>query len=280
MPDNAVSLNLPAVRGQVFGSRELDPEVSRFTGKELRRIEYVLAVRGDDGQEQIEAVIAAASNGETLIPDADGGQWAATGHKFSYSVTQSEPVYTYEIELTEHEVLSLGRVDFEGLALAPDRDRWSLDSDDDHFWVWFLVDLDPDEHQRFEAALEQRGADYFPVQLAGITDGSIQMRFGRCLWKRLEDGIVRHRIALVGAGGDDEAVGVFSGLNQPELARTVEQAVIMKAQMNALIEELQQAGTLGAEAVGRIRHLATIENVSFADQRDQDRAVNIDSFMD
>jgi hypothetical protein len=280
MPDNAVSLKLPAVRGQVLGSRELDPELSRFTGKELRRIEYVLTVRGDDAREQIETVIGAASNGEPLIPDADGGQWAVTGHKVSYSVTQSEPVYTYAIELTEHEVLSLGRVEFEGLALAPDPSRWSLNSDDDHFWVCFLVDLGPDEHQRFEAALEGRRGDYFPAQLVGITDGSIQMRFGRCLWERLDDGVVRHRIVLVGAGGDDEAAGVFSGLNQPELARTVEQAVIMKAQMNALIEELQQAGALGAEAASRIRRLGTIENVSFADQREQDRAVNIDSFMD
>jgi len=280
MSTEHVSLDLPAIRGQVFGSRGRDPEISRITGKQLRRVEYVLAVQGDDGQEQLEAVIAAATSGETPIPDADGGEWVVSDYKFSFSATQSEPVYTYEIELTEVEVLSLNRVEFEGLTLTPAPDQWKLDSDDEHFWIWFLADLGPDEHQRFESALEQHAGTYFPVRLAGMTDDPIQMRFGRCLWKRIDDSTVRHRIALVAEGGDDEAEGLLAGLNQPELARTIEQAVIIRTQMAALLEELQLVGTLDAEAVERVRSLGSIENVPFADQREKDRAVNIEAFLD
>jgi hypothetical protein len=72
-------------------------------------------------------------------------------HKFSFSATQSEPVYTYEIELTEIEVLSLDSVEFDGLTLTPAPDQWKLDSDD--------------------SALEQHAGTYFPVRLAGMTDG-------------------------------------------------------------------------------------------------------------
>ena len=132
--------------------------------------------------------------------------------------------------------------------------------------------------------LEQRAADeaehYFSVQMVGITTGPLKMRFGRCLWKRLDERTVRHRIWLVGEGGDDEAFGLFDSLNQPELSRTMEQCLILKARMDALVSELQRAGALGAEAVERIRNINAIDDVSFADARELDRAVTIDSFLD
>jgi hypothetical protein len=86
----------------------------------------------------------------------------------------------------------------------------------------------------------------------------------------------------MGTGGDDEAAagGVVGDLNQPELSRTVEQAMILKAQMSALLEEFQLAGALGHEAVERIRSLGTVENLPFADKREADRSANIDHFLD
>jgi hypothetical protein len=179
-------------------------------------------------------------------------------------------------------VLSIDRIEFEGMVLVPD--RWNLGSDDDRIWLAFLANLDPEQHQHFEATLEQHVApgseDYFPVKLVRIADSAVQMRFGRCLWQRLDDGTVRHRIWLVGAGGDDESGGLLSDLNQPELSRTVEQAIILKTQLNALIEELQRADALGPDAAERIRRLGKIENLPFADGREKDRSANIDSFLD
>jgi hypothetical protein len=106
------------------------------------------------------------------------------------------------------------------------------------------------------------------------------MRFGRCLWQRLDDGTVRHRIWLVGEGGDDEVGGPFRDLHQPELSRGVEQAMISKSQMSALIEELQRADALSADAADRVRSLGKVENLAFADRREVDRTTRIDSFLD
>jgi hypothetical protein len=286
MPAASVTLDLPPLRGQFLGNIDLDPAVSRFSGKELRRVGYGLAIMGDEAQQEIGTIIAAASSGETPIPDKAGGQWIVTDHKtsYSYSDAQAMTVCTYEIELTEQEALSLDQVEFEGMALVPD--RWKLEADDDRIWLAFLANLNPEQHQRFETVFEQRvspdAEDYFPVRLAGVADATIQMRFGRCLWQRLDDSAVRHRIWLMGAGGDDEAAvgGVLGDLNQPELSRTVEQAMILKAQMSALLEELQLAGALGHEAVERIRSLGTLENLPFADTREADRSASIDHFLD
>ncbi len=203
-------------------------------------------------------------------------------HSFSYQAGQAATIYRHEVELAEHEDLRLERVEFEDLDVVPD--RWKLDSDDDRIWLAFLVNLDPGQHHQFERVLEQRAADeaeqYFPVQMVGITAAPLKMRFGRCLWKRLDERTVRHRILLVGEGGDDQAFGPFDSLNQPELSRTMEQSLILKARMDALVSERQRADVLGAEAVERIRNINTIDDVSFGDARELDRAVTIDSFLD
>jgi hypothetical protein len=281
MRQTAARLDIPG-QPVLLEEREGEPVPSRFTRKPLRRIRWTLEVYGDNAQEQLRAALTAASDGGELIPDGQGVQWTVASHSFSYQAGQTVTVYHHEVELVEHENLRLERVEFEGLDVVPD--RWKLDSDDDRIWLAFLVNLDPGQHQQLERVLEQRAADdaedYFPVQMAGITTSPIGMRFGRCLWKRLDERTVRHRIWLVGEGGNDEATGVFDSLNQPELMRSMEQALIVKARIDALISELHQAGALGAEAVERIRSISTIDGVSFAERRELDRAVNIDNFLD
>jgi len=205
MQQTAARLDIPG-QPALLGEHEDEPVSSRFTGKPLRRVHWTLAVYGDSAQEQLEAALTAASNGGDLIPDGKGAQWSVTDHTFSYQAGQSVTVYRYEVELAEHEDLHLERVEFEGLDVVPD--RWTLESDDRHIWLAFLVNLTPEQHQQFERVLEERAAEdaerYFPVRLVGITSCPIEMRFGRCLWKRLDELTVRHRIWLVGEGGDDE----------------------------------------------------------------------------
>jgi hypothetical protein len=277
----AARLDIPG-QPALLSQREDEPVSSRFTGKPLRRVHWTLAVYGDNAQEQLEAALAAASNDGDLISDGKGTQWSVTDHTYSYQAGQSVTVYQYEVELAEHEDLRLEGVEFEGLDVVPD--RWTLESDDHRIWLAFLVNLTQEQHQQFERVLKKRAAEdaegYFQVLLVGITSSPIEMRFGRCLWKRLDERAVRHRIWLVGEGGDDEATGIFDALNQPELARTIEQSLIQKARMDALIRELQHAGVLGADAAERVRSISTIDDLSFADTRELDRAANIDAFLD
>ena len=281
MQQTAARLDIPG-QPVLLGQRDDEPVSSRFTGKPLRRICWTLAVYGDSAQEQLQGALSAASNGDDLITDGKGSRWAVTDHSFSYQAGQSVTVYRHEVALAEHEDLRLERVEFEGLDVVPD--RWRLDSDDSRIWLAFLVNLPSGQHQQFERVLEEHAAEamdeYFPVRLVGITDGPIKMRFGRCLWKRLDEHTVRHRMWLVGEGGDDKATGVFDALNQPELARTIEQSLIQKARMDALISELQQAGALSADAAERVRSIGTVGDLSFADAREVDRAANINAFLD
>lgn len=282
MRQPATRLDIPGYP-TLLHEREGEPVLSRFTGKPLRQIRWILEAYGDNAHEQLNTVLtAAASTDGELISYGQGGQWAVTSHNFSYQAGQAMTVYRHEVELAEHENLRLERVEFEGLDIIPD--RWKLESDDARIWLAFLVNLDPGQHQQLERVLEQRTAEeaeqYFSVQIVGITASPIKMRFGRCLWQRLDERTVRHRIWLVGEGGDDQASGVFDSLNQPELSRTIDQSLILRIKLDILISELQHAGVLNAEAIERISNVDTIDDISFADARELDRTINIERFLD
>jgi len=77
MQQAAARLDIPG-QPVLLGQREDEPVSSRFTGKPLRRICWTLAVYGDSAQEQLQAALTSASNGDDLIPDGKGGRWGRT----------------------------------------------------------------------------------------------------------------------------------------------------------------------------------------------------------
>lgn len=284
MLDGPVSLDLPG-QPVIFSfwppDLAIDPAISRYTGKHLRRIRYELGVRGDDAHEQINTVLSAAAKGENLISDADGGRWEVTEHSFSWTDGHRASTYRHTVQLQEHEELDLQRVEFEGLTITPD--RWKLEPDDHRISLWILAALNLKQHQEFERVLERREQgeeSYFPVHMVGITSDLVRMRFGRCLWQPLEADVVRYRIVLVGEGGDDEAEGLFQSLHQPEINRLMEQSAITRTTLDALVGELQRAGALDQAAIDRIRSNSDLTKVPFTVQRDFDRTNQVDSFFD
>jgi hypothetical protein len=67
----ATRLDIPG-QPALLDEREGEPMPSRFTGKPLRRIRWTLEVYGDNAQEQLSAVLTAASTGGELIPYGQG----------------------------------------------------------------------------------------------------------------------------------------------------------------------------------------------------------------
>jgi hypothetical protein len=283
MINGPVELELPG-NPMIFSFAEHDPVMSRYTGGPLRRIEYNLGVRGDSGHGQLEAAVSAAAKGDALIQAADGSRWGVTESQFSWQDGQAVTMYTHNVTFTEHEELDLQRVELKDLVIAPDRFRPETH---DHRVSWLILStFDHDQHQQFEqvwAEQDAKGAEsFFPVRLFGVTSEPVQMRFGRCLWQPLDDGRVRHLILLIGEGEDDDEPGlgeVIADVHQPQLNRSVEQALITTAKLNALIDELGQAGVLGADVTDRIRGI-TISSVPVAAYRELNRTHDIDSFFD
>ena len=258
---------------------EDDPALSPLSGKPLRRIHFQLRVANDDEHDSLQAELARSGDGPAIVAGSDGGQWEVSSHSYVYR-DNMPPVHS--IELTEHEQLNLESIEFDGLALTPE--RWSLEASD-HPVLTFLVRMNPQEHQLFEAILRRRRLTdtsaeiYFPVALTGITDQPIRMRFGRCLWQDLGGGCGRHQVVLVAEEGDaqDKGYSALDQLFQPAMDRLEEGTVRSKRKFDVLVTELHRAGVLDDEAVTRINDAADA-SLSFSDVREFDRALDLDDF--
>ncbi len=280
MPNGPIELVLSG-DPLLFGYLEAAPEVSRYTGKPLRQLRVSLGAHGDDAHERLNAALQPAEGGDAFISDVEGGHWQVTRHSYSYTDGRPVTTYKHEVELSEHEDLTLERVMLEGLEVTPD--RWSLQSDGDQGKLTFLASLGPEDHKMLERMLEKhRTAEgpevYFPVSWTGIRDTPVRMRFGECLWQSLAGGRARHLVVLVSEHGD--TVGKLVGLQlfQPELTRMMQHTVITRMKLDALITELHQAGVLPSEAVDRLNR--EVDVLPFDLMREFERANDVEEFFD
>jgi hypothetical protein len=282
MASAPVTLVLPG-EPAILGYLEAESAPSTYSGRPLRRLELTLEVRGDDSQERLTAELGGSGGGPALISDGAGGQWKVTSYDYSYQEGQGTTTYTHDVQLIEVEQLALDRVEFDGMTITPE--RWSLDQDAQPGVLIMMVSLDGEHSEQFERVLAHRrntdGEDaYFPVRWIGVSDEPISMRFGQCLWEPLDDGSVRHKIVLITRKGDDDHDGFFDRLYQPERARLVEQSVVMATKLNAFLEELQRAGVLDGEAVGRINSSSQPAAAPDSTWREFERARNVEDYFD
>lgn len=256
----------------------LDPVTSPYTSKSLRRLRLELRVRGDADHERLMAELAPATSGEALISGVEGDQWKVTNRSYSYQDGAAVTVFSHMIELEEHEQLTLDRVRFRGLTLTPE--RWSLGSGSEkNISLTALVSLNASEHEQLERVMKDwqtnpQESPYFPVLWDGVSDEPVSMRFGKCLWQSTEDGGARHLLVLVTEQGDEDQPFL---LFEPEKTRLIEQSVIVKSTLNALIEELERAGTLDGQAIGRVR--AKTGHLEWSMMREFDRVGDVEAFF-
>lgn len=251
-------------------AEELDPGVSPFTGRPLSRVLATVRVEGDAQHERLTAVLSPGPDGEAVVSGEDGAEWVVTNRNVSYvGAGGPNTVYTHAFELEEREGLTLAGVEFGDLAIVPE--RWSLArGTGSPMALTILASLDADQHQQFERFHGRAGDLYFDVTWAGIKDDPVRMRFGQCLWQEAEDGGARHLVTF--AAETEEGDASAKGLNflfEPWQARLKEQSASQRGALLALLEELEQSGVLGADAVARIKDKAS--NLDLAHVREFDR---------
>jgi hypothetical protein len=275
MPDSPVDLVLPG-DPFIYPVLEQDPVPSRYTGKMLRRFTIGVRARDDEKEQQLDAVLNGTDDGEALIEDQAGGSWKVISRSYSFQPGATPGIH--DVEIVEREDLNLDRVEFGGLCLVPD--RFSLESEGERTVLKFLATMDAETHQRFEQMLEHHATDpgaemYFPVTWAGISTTPVSMRFGRCMWQRLDGGGARYSVVLVSEEGDEP--GNFN-LFEPEMTRLKQQSAILRTRLDALVGELQRAGVLDSEAAARLAQ-ETID-VPFSSLREFDRVSDVELFFD
>jgi hypothetical protein len=124
---------------------------------------------------------------------------------------------------------------------------------------------------------DERETAYFPVTLRGASESPVSMRFGRCLWQKLESESVRYRVVLVCENEDTPQENPFSEILQPEFSRAAEIALRTQVKFDALLSELQQAGVLSSEAIQRIEGSA--DTLSSSAIRQLDRSTDVEATL-
>lgn len=283
-----VSLVLLGKVAKVNASK-LPSAISPFTGKPVRRLSASLVVEGDAEHERLMRELGAAADGSDPIEGDDGEKWRVTSQEHTCQPWHPVSRYVHNVELEEREELLLDRVEFGGLSFAPDVSSWEI-GPQGQVVLTVVLTLDREQNEQFEQFYGRRFETtddmYFPVNWVGVSQAPVAMRFGRCLWERAGEGSARHLVRLAGKGdsntgeGGNFASSLYETLNEmvePQMSRLQEQAASVQGMVNALLGELERAGTLTPEAIGRIRDKA--DHLEVAHIREFDRVNGIEKFL-
>jgi hypothetical protein len=255
---------------------ELDPGSSPYTGHELRRVQVSFQVAAERSEAVNDELSAAREADQAL--SADGSRW--TVHESSHSYQDGSPSHSYRAELHEiEEPVKAERVEMLGLSLVPSRYKEEADEDDGTLVISFLVAVEAGDDAILESAIQdnRQSGEYFEAVRVGVSEEPLQVRFGRCLWRREEDGRL-HLLRLVGDSQvTDKDAGPWARLHQPQLRRSQKKIAALEDTVSGLIEQLEKAGVLDSGAAAAIG-AGTADSWS-RHVRDFDEAGDLESFF-
>jgi hypothetical protein len=223
---------------------------SPFTGGELRRLKTEVTVSPQES-DLVKELLAT----EPLTDSEEGSLWSGNLDMESYT---GEGPRNLSISWTESERLQADTIEFEGLTLTPTEGRYEeRQNDDGSIVVGFQATLTADETDRLRSLVptKQSAVRYWQVFRRGISDEPRNMRLGRVLWQKLDDGNIAHDITLVDEAHDSsETPNAVMGLaGEPQVSNLVLQVSDLLVQFETLLAELEAAGTVVPEAIERVR---------------------------
>lgn len=242
-------------------STENEGKTSRHSGRLLREVE--IGFRYDDAlTKQITDELNTAREESAALESDDGTRWVVGSHSHS---NVNGGAWRFIVALREVEEIHAERLEFLGLTLAPshydEREASKTSGDDGPLMIVTEVVPSADDSETLERCImeqkllnEDETNQYFGLRRIGVQDEPLQVRFGRCLWQKGQDGVRRHLLVFVGAEGDDEQTRRgYLGLDEPRGFNAARVALQGREIAEAVIEEIALAHLLTPEALERIR---------------------------
>jgi hypothetical protein len=238
---------------------EGEATTSRHSGRSLREVEVEFSCR-DALREQVTAELNAARDEDAALESDDGARWLVGSHRHS---NVNGGVWHFTVPLVEVEVLQAERLEFGGMSFEPHFYSKDAVSDDDSIVI--TAELHPSseqEDERLEQLIRDQFAlgdvadvSYFSLVRHGVTEVPLQVRFGRCLWKKpSRPGVAReHLVVFVSAEGDSQRKQRGVNFDEPRSGNAARIALEGREMAEALLEELQATGVLQPEALERVR---------------------------
>jgi hypothetical protein len=165
-----------------------------------------------------------------------------------------------------------------GLSLRPRKYREEADEDDGRLIISILILVEGDDDTVLESAIREQRAmrGYFPVVRVGVRDSPIQVRFGRCLWKKEASGRL-HLLRLVADADVIREESAVHRIHQPELLLAQQKAAALEDMLSALLGKLGGVGVLNEAQAQEIRESA--DDSWGRHSRDFDEAANIERYF-
>lgn len=204
--DNKIEVNV----------EQLEPALSKRTGKELERLCFEYMIRGEEANavflNQLEQV---KSKGVDSIDGSDNPlkHFEITNNSYIYSghTVTHDTIFTHIIELKEEdlkvEALVLNGQEF---ALYSYREHYN----DSALLIQAKVRLSDAQLEKLKALL--RGPKYFSVIRKGSNDEPLTMRFGNCHWSQDQE-FTKYELNLVEQSHDQELEDTAVDNNELEL---------------------------------------------------------------
>jgi len=253
----------------IVKSSEVD--ISRHTGRDLRRLEVELVVKSEEVEEQLRAALEVASEVPVCLVadsgDADG-LWMVGERSSSYR--DGVPIYHHVLELTEWEEIKASALELAGLSLEPY--AYSESFDGEALIVTARVIIDRDQQ---DALFSHEGGRYFPVVRRGLSEEPRLMRMGSCLWSR-EQQTIKQELVLVDRAYDEDEHHLRHGLDEPSRSHLEEMALEDGELLCTLCDLLAESGAVSSEDLARLT--PTLGKVRNRDSREFLRVMDLEEW--
>jgi len=187
---------------------------SKHTGAELKRIQVEVVAPDQQTHERLLEIKKKAKRDGISSTDGKGNivkKWKIDNSIYSYTDPGPGSTYYHSIELEEMEELKVDNLLLNGLSFQPYSYHEKFSND--VLIIEAKVLLSEAEYSELRKLMI--GKQYFPVIRQGISEETIEMRFGIVYWSRHENEI-KHQLYLVERKYDEDD-GQSRDLFQPEM---------------------------------------------------------------
>jgi hypothetical protein len=221
----------------------LETYTSAHTGNLLRKTTLGVVVPSRDSDRMTSAINGQIIN--SVDDEEKTAKWKIGNNSCSFTAEQNT-LYRYTVELEEIEELNIQVLVVNGQDLKPYKYSEEIDNG---VMIHAKVLLSKEDTKKLKETIG--GSQYFRAIRQGISEEPLEMRFGRCLWSKHEDGI-KHDLLLVEKRCDDTTSRPSS---LPELYPMQAGIVKNKQHLNNLLELLRRKGILTGDEFEGIRKM-------------------------
>lgn len=261
---SAINLTL-AGRSIELEATDREPRTYAATGQPMRELEISLTAGAEVADEVLDELREARDmdSGAGLV-DSEGASWRVLDYDYTWRDRDDAKVFTASLlELPTPPTVSSLR--FLELDVPVDyyRDEVQHPADpasDWHFAAEFLTSGDAtDALQPNSSRNPPRTPIYFEFTRVGVDETPLRARLGQVVWADADAGQRRWHAVFVTEESDghetsgDGFVDTLHRLHEPARSNVQRYAVRLRAEMAQLVQELEDAGALGDEAVARVR---------------------------